>query len=598
MKELRQVFTVVLAVSLLLAAVDFSVAGSMDDRSFWKLREQAIKRRQAAQKGVAPGKAGEKKSAVPGSVIPADSAGTAGKSVIPDNFIPSKDADTGADLTTSLPDFTDEEYTDAEDIGLGGLPALAPEDIRVAGEYGSVSDLYNPGKADQKLIIHIRDAHCHYEAQKNIAKLLEGLIKDYGVNLVLLEGSSEENSLADLRTLNTRENREKVADRYLRQGLISGEEYLDVVSDLNFSPRGVENFAVYKKHVRAYGGLAKIKVESQTVLSKIETSLVNLKSRIFNKDLKEMDQNRSAYETEKLSLPQYCFFLGNKAASRGVAFNKEFRNFHYFYQVNKIEGYMDFAKAEKERDKILSSLRQKLSKTALMEFNDQIEKYKRDELTTGEFYSYVRNTAEDTGVDLRQSPQFNFYVLYVKYSEEMDTIALFNEIKQLERKTKQTMYETEEQKRLDKAAGQIALLKGMVEFSLSPDDYLDWEKNRSEIKTYNWAVFLDAELTKYGFSPLDFKTGSYIKKYLPKYEEFYQLALERDKTLFENSLAEMDKNGQKVAVLIAGGFHTPRITKMMQDKEIAYTVILPTITQEGNPDLYTSAMKLTMSALE
>lgn len=593
MKGLSKKLAVVLIGVLVLVSAGFLRAGSIDDRSFWKLREQALKRRQAAKE--VPKLPGKGKAQTPTTEKK--------KSVIPDNYVPTTptaptlpgETATEEEGTSILPEEGPEEEI-GEDVTQ--LPSLLPEDIRVASDYGSVSDVYNPGNPDQKLIIHIRDAHCHYEAQKNIARILEGLIKDYGANLVLLEGSSQDNSLVDLRSLNTRENREKVADRYLRQGLISGEEYLDIVSDFDFNPRGVEDFPLYKKHVQAYAGLEKIKDDSKTILGKVDISLTNLKSKVFNPELKEMDRDLALYTDGKLPLPQYCRYLESKARNKSIPFNKEFPNFNYFTQANRIEEIINFTQAEKERDKILAQLNQKLSKTALTDFNEQIDKYKRNELSSNQFYAYLKNTAEDTGVDLRAFPQFNIYVLYVKYSEEMDSIALFNEMKQLERRIKEQMYENEEQKRLDKVVGQVALLKGMVEFSLSPDDYTDWEKNRAEIKTYGWVNFIDSELAKYGFSGLDYKVSIQIQKYLPKYEEFYQLALERDKTLFENSLAEMDKDNQKVAVLIAGGFHTPRITKLMQEKGIAYTVVLPTITQEGNPDIYTSAMKLTMSALE
>ncbi|GAI55769.1 unnamed protein product, partial [marine sediment metagenome] len=62
---------------------------------------------------------------------------------------------------------------------------------------------------------------------------------------------------------------------------------------------------------------------------------------------------------------------------------------------------------------------------------------------------------------------------------------------------------------------------------------------------------------------------------LSKFEEFYNVALKRNEALVDNTISRMEKIGSRVAVLIAGGFHTPGITKLLRDRNISYVVVTP-----------------------
>ena len=68
-----------------------------------------------------------------------------------------------------------------------GITAGSINTIGVPKDIGSVKSRYAGNGA--KIIIHIQDAHCNYEAQTNIAKMLEHLIKKYNVNFVAVEGA-------------------------------------------------------------------------------------------------------------------------------------------------------------------------------------------------------------------------------------------------------------------------------------------------------------------------------------------------------------------------------------------------------------------------
>src|SRR5437016_4059807 len=66
-------------------------------------------------------------------------------------------------------------------------PQSAAPLIQIPAELGKVEERID-GPAGAPLLIHIQSAHGHYEAQKNIQKILEHLRSSYGIDLLLLEG--------------------------------------------------------------------------------------------------------------------------------------------------------------------------------------------------------------------------------------------------------------------------------------------------------------------------------------------------------------------------------------------------------------------------
>ena len=104
--------------------------------------------------------------------------------------------------------------------------------IVIPAELGYVTETHLPTATDHPaVIVHIQEAHTNQEAQQHIANILERLIADHGLKLVLVEGGEGDVGLASLRQFGPPEHRNRLADKYFQAGVISAEEYLDIVSD-------------------------------------------------------------------------------------------------------------------------------------------------------------------------------------------------------------------------------------------------------------------------------------------------------------------------------------------------------------------------------
>ena len=126
-----------------------------------------------------------------------------------------------------------------------------------------------------KLVYLLQDAHTNTSGQLNLAKLLDVLLTDRRGGVpppntdglgkprargprpyIFVEAGLGDNSLSFFRQYGTQSQRKQVAEKYLRQGTLHGEEYLDLTSNHDFIIWGVEDLNLYKKALEDYKQVA------------------------------------------------------------------------------------------------------------------------------------------------------------------------------------------------------------------------------------------------------------------------------------------------------------------------------------------------------
>ena len=82
-----------------------------------------------------------------------------------------------------------------------------------------------------------------------------------------------------------------------------------------------------------------------------------------------------------------------------------------------------------------------------------------------------------------------------------------------------------------------------------------------------------------------------VSSSLPVLESFYEIAYKRDDAFLRNSLKRMEKDRDRAAILITGGFHTKNLTRLFMENGIAYLVITPNLSQKTDDELYDRILK-------
>ncbi|MQY65411.1 MAG: DUF89 family protein, partial [Clostridia bacterium] len=472
--------------------------------------------------------------------------------------------------------------------------------------------------------------------------------------LICVEGSSGLVDTTLLSTFPENKIKEKVASEFLKEGKITGEEYFAIVKN-DKAPAvniyGVENKRAYDKNLKAFDEGLSSGERLRNYFQKVKKEINPLKARLYNKRLKELESKIEAYQKKKISLTQYSQYLhhlldgsplpsGERVRMRG-----KYPNFKLFVEASKFEKKIDFSRVDSERSKYIKELSKKLTNDELSDLLIMSLDYRLGKVTSGEYYTYLQSLSSRMGKGIRSQdpriltelvtsgegkneyPNLNLYIKYNKLYDRIDQNRLFSEISELEEEVKEGLCEREEERKLVKLSRMLGVLKDLVSLKISNEDLAYYYRHRDEITPGMFSNFLTAhkaggrfpiviarsEMTKQSLSVDEIATlpsvarndkGDYdaasvgatfmapeITANLSKFEEFYRIALKRNEALVDNTISRMEKEGVKVAVLIAGGFHTPGITELLRDRNMSYVVVTPRLGENYSSDLEPSPRK-------
>ncbi len=441
-----------------------------------------------------------------------------------------------------------------------------------------------------KTIIFLQDAHCNYEAQKNMAKLLESLVKEHDLKLIMVEGGSGNVNLDFLRNYSDKKSREEVADKYLKMGKISGEEYLDIVSDYPLDLYGIEDEVLYEAHLTAFHDVDAVREEGLAYLGELSKIVNALKPKIYSEEIKYLESAKKNYEEKTLSLGDYCLYLKNIASKKGLNL-ASYPFLSSFAELARLEKGIDFKQAEAERGVFIKSLGGVLNEKQVKTVIEKSQEFKQGSLKPQAYYSFLQELASKKKIDLSLLyPQLNAYIRYINENKDINVLFLLKEVESIEDKLKGALFANDEQRKLYEISKLVNVLKSVMSLELTPEDHEYFKANREKFSTGSWADFLSRSCSKYNLALTPSASGV-VAENIAKFDEFYRLGAEREKAFIKNIVNKMNESGETIAVFIAGGFHTPGMTKFFKDRGYSYAVVTPTITQKTDSSVYLSVLR-------
>jgi hypothetical protein len=154
------------------------------------------------------------------------------------------------------------------------------------------------------------------EAQWNIRETVKSLLRTGQVNLVALEGATEDIDLQAFVNYPHAKAVEMAADYLLKENKISGPIHAILTAKGNL-PRilGVDDPLHYEANVQAYRDSApKLEKTHQKVLA-IQKEIEARKKVLFSSALQSFDQQVQLYRAGKSSLGEYVRVLANKTTA-------------------------------------------------------------------------------------------------------------------------------------------------------------------------------------------------------------------------------------------------------------------------------------------
>ncbi len=463
--------------------------------------------------------------------------------------------------------------------------AILPILIDIPEGAGHVVESYKAKEADAKIVIHIQDIHTNYEAQKNLSRIIEALIKNNKLRLIMVEGGWGDVSLSYLRSYADTERRLDVAEDYLKSGKISGEEYLDIASDYDIALEGLEKEELYKANLDTFFAIEQFRQQASKELNSISRIIDALKKKAYSPQLLDLEKAKQEYEDEKINLAAYYKYINvlAKKTKQNVAFYPDFRR---FVEVAAQEKTIKFPVVEKERSALIEKLSKKLSKQQLATLVTRSLEFRLNKFTPSEYHEYLVNEAKEAGEEISNYPNLEKYVAYVRAHEEIDTARLFEEAETLSAAIENALIKNDRQRRLYEISRSSQILANFLNLKLVPNDFKYYKKHRNGFNTAGWISFLRQQAKRYNIKAASLRPAYTLDKNLSTLVRFYDIANERDDIFVQNTIRLMNKEGTELAVLIAGGFHTPSLKQKLKECGISYIVVAPHTTQQTDPEQY------------
>ncbi|NTV51984.1 MAG: hypothetical protein HGA76_03070 [Candidatus Firestonebacteria bacterium] len=185
--------------------------------------------------------------------------------------------------------------------------------FRIPAKLGTVLESH-PGNGP--LVVYVQDLHCNYEVQSNIAKIIDQLAQEQGLNLVAVEGASQPLDVSLLADYPSEPVKRKTVDYFVKQGKVTGAEMVAALGKHPISLEGVETPALYQDNYRTVMKI--LNDESQGYIYDLREALGEAKQRVYSPALRALDDRRTAFWSGELPLVKYAAVLAGLAARARV----------------------------------------------------------------------------------------------------------------------------------------------------------------------------------------------------------------------------------------------------------------------------------------
>jgi hypothetical protein len=183
------------------------------------------------------------------------------------------------------------------------------------------------------------------------------------------------------------------------------------------------------------------------------------------------------------------------------------------------------------------------------------------------------------------------YIEYIRAHETIDTAVLFEEADSLLRSIEEVLIKNQHQRKLYSISRSAQILNNFLDLKLVPNDFLYYKQNRNVFLTAGWIDFLRQQAEHNKMRATNINPAPNLDRNLSTLVRFYDLANERDDAFVQNAIRLMGQDDAAIAVLIAGGFHTPNLKQKLKECGISYIVVAPHTTQQTDPEQYRYILK-------
>lgn len=467
-------------------------------------------------------------------------------------------------------------------------------DFFVPADLGDVSETHtatSAPSAPERVVVLIQDAHANYEAQQHLAAILDRLATRHGLRLVLVEGGAGDVGLAHLRHRGSRESRKRVADDYLKSGILSGEEYLDVVSDHPLILWGVDDVARHDQHYQIYLDVEAAREPVRAELAPLRQAVEQLQAKLTNEPLKTFLAKRAAFDRQTLALPAYLAYIKEESARVGLSL-AAFPNLAAFLTIAELEPSIKSEQVNLEQAQAVAALRAKASVPDLTRLAETSKQVKAGDASASAFAQALDALLQQYQIDRAGWPQLSAYLRVVRLKADLRLRELMAEIAAAQEQLADRLAVMPNDANFVKALQGLESCERLISLEWMPADYLAYQREPQRVLVSRWLPVLRAQAERVGVPLTRLPDARALDAQLAKAVKFYDAAHGRDGVMVERALAKLDETGQRLAALIVGGFHADEMREMLLARGLRVVVITPKVGEDDDPARYDEVLKL------
>ena len=465
----------------------------------------------------------------------------------------------------------------ATNVAGAGIAVSIPTAIEIPEEIGMIQTQQIDPNAE-RVIILVQDAHAIIDAQQNIRKLLAFFQESYGSEIFYVEGAAGKLDPTLFRTFPDTKIKKRVIAGYLNAAEFSGADTAAALNKYEGDFYGLEDWGLYSANYFAFQRAQAEKQGLQARLKAIETELRVQGEKVFSVKLKEFQETITNFRAERISLLDLLLYLAN--------FSSLMKGKPEFAELAKLTDTLGYENSGKQKalEPIVKKMAEEFKKRFVrdMDTRDQsnfymsFQNFMTGRISAGQMLKYLVQAGSKLGFRPKLTPQMRRLLGHTEVLTEIKGSRLYEELEKFLPTAQESLVRNADERVLVEKYQKLFILEDLVKLELTHEELAAYQKDPD-----GCLALLGSEDTRKEIAPA---------------LEFYDYALRRDREFYER--VRKASPTAKTVVLIAGGFHTNGVERILQEKGESYAVLTPRIESLTGKDNYFKAMAGDLAYME
>lgn len=414
------------------------------------------------------------------------------------------------------------------------------------------------------VVVHIKDVHRDPAAQRKIAATIQEIANRSGIDVLGLEGSSEEFDLSFLRHSPDPVFMRRAIRSMVNAGLLSGA--IAAVFETNGEIRksvGVEDDALYQKNLSAMRVALSEEKSHQKQFRTIEKTIDGLKKKYSSRSYRSVDAIVSGFFAGRLRTGPFLRYARSRLGSLPPVLA-------LYLSMEERRAALNAGEFERETAEFASRVQNRLTPSERSQFQSMSREFRKGELSPVRFARFCLSLSARFAEGEYELPRLTELVRYDDALAAFDTHAFQPEVFFIAQRLLRATARTMEERALCDLTFRWRHTRDLASLSLTSEA---WERMRvlSEPET-----LVPDDIVRASRSLETLGNG------LKSARRFYVLAQERNDAIARSLVGHSRVQDQidRPLVLVAGGFHSEGLSRAVVRQGYHYIGFTPSFGKE------------------